>query len=117
MIVSRPVKARAMRMASIVASEPEFTKRHLGSLKFFLRCSATIDASLRSADENCEAELHALLDGLDDDGVGVALDHAAEAVVEVADLAAVHVEDTGALAVGEVDRVGVARLVRRRRRP
>ena len=39
--VSRPVKPRAMRMASMVASEPEFTKRHFGSLKFRARCSAT----------------------------------------------------------------------------
>ena len=42
---SRPVKARATRMASIVASEPELTKRHCGSLKAPARCSAMMMAS------------------------------------------------------------------------
>ncbi len=42
---SRPVKARATRMASIVASEPELTKRHCGSLKAPERCSAMMMAS------------------------------------------------------------------------
>ena len=44
-MVSRPVKARATRMASIVASEPELTKRHCGSLKAPARCSAMMMAS------------------------------------------------------------------------
>ena len=57
------------------------------------------------------AEFAALLDGLDDGRVRVPLHHAAEAVVEVAQLLAVDRVDLGALAVGEVHRVGIARLV------
>ena len=58
------------------------------------------------------AQLDALLHGFDDGGVGVSLDHAAERVVEVADFASVDVPDAGALAVGEVDRIRVAHLIR-----
>ncbi len=58
------------------------------------------------------AERRALLDGLDDERVGVALDHAAVAVVEVDDLLALDAPDVRALAVGEVDRVRVTRVVR-----
>ena len=57
------------------------------------------------------AQRRALLDGLDDDRMGVALHHAAVAVVEVADLLAVDRVDLGALAVREVDGVRVARVV------
>src|SRR5665648_211673 len=63
-----------------------------------------------------EAELGAqrrtLLDGLDDQRVGVALDHAAVAVVEVGDLLAVDRPDVRAFAVRVVDGVRVARMVR-----
>ena len=52
-------------------------------------------------------------DGLRDHVVRVALHHRAEAVVEVEVLVAVDVPDLGALAVGEVDRPRIARLVRR----
>ncbi len=58
------------------------------------------------------AEWGALLDGLDDERVGVPLDHAAVAVVEVDDLLALDAPDVRALAVSEVDRVRVARVVR-----
>ena len=57
------------------------------------------------------AERRALLDGLDDGRVGVALDHAAVAVVEVADLLAVDRPDVRALAVREVDGVRVAGVI------
>ena len=58
------------------------------------------------------AERRALLDGLDDERVGVALDHAAVAVVEVDDLLALDAPDVRALAVGEVDGVRVTRVIR-----
>ena len=45
MIVSRPVSARAMRMASIVASEPELTKRQRASSKRRASSSATATVS------------------------------------------------------------------------
>ena len=45
MIVSRPVAARAIRIASIVASEPELTKRQRGRPKRALSSSATMIAS------------------------------------------------------------------------
>jgi len=54
----------------------------------------------------------ALLDGLDDERMGVALDHAAVAVVEVDDLPALDAPDVRTLAVGEVDRVRIARMIR-----
>ena len=60
------------------------------------------------------AERVALRDRLADGGVGVALDHRAEAVVEVEVLVAVDVPDERAGAALEVDRPGVAQLVRRR---
>ena len=41
MIVSRPLRPRAIRIASIVASEPEFVKRHLGRPKRRASSSAT----------------------------------------------------------------------------
>ena len=78
-----------MRMASMVASEPEFTKRHLGSLKAPGQVLGHDDRVLGGQGE-LGAQLTALLDGLDDGRMGVALHHAAEAVVEVADLLAVH---------------------------
>ena len=55
-----------------------------------------------------------LLDRLDDGRMGVALDHRAEAVVEVDVLRLVDIPDLRALAVREVDRPGIARLVGRR---
>ena len=58
------------------------------------------------------AERRALLDGLDDGGMGVALHHAAVAVVEVGDLLAVDAPDVRALAVRVVDRVGIAGVIR-----
>ena len=58
------------------------------------------------------AERRALLDGLDDQRVGVALDHAAVAVVEVGDLLAVHRPDVRTLAVRVVHGVRVAGVVR-----
>ena len=87
-MVSRPVKARATRMASIVASEPELTKRHLRQLEGAGEVLGHDDGVLGRQAE-LRAERGALLDGLDDGGVGVALDHAAVAVVEVGDLLAV----------------------------
>ena len=44
-IVSRPVLARAIRIASIVASEPELTKRQRGRPKRRFSSSATKTAS------------------------------------------------------------------------
>jgi len=58
------------------------------------------------------AKLTALLDRLDDHRVGMSLDHAPEAVVEVTELKPVDAEDARALAVGEVEGVRVARLIR-----
>ena len=58
------------------------------------------------------AEFHALLHGFDDGGVGVPLDHATECVVEVTVFAPVDAPDAGALAVGEVERIRVAHLIR-----
>ena len=107
---SRPVKPRATRMASIVASEPEFTKRHCGSLKAPGEVLGHDDGVLGRQAE-LGAERRALLDGLDDGGMGVALDHAAVAVVEVGDLLALDAPDVRALAVGEVHRVRVAGVI------
>ena len=59
------------------------------------------------------ALLHALDDGLRDDRMGMALDHRAEAVVEVDHLGAVDVPDVRADAAIEVDRPRIAELVRR----
>ena len=59
------------------------------------------------------ALLHALDDGLRDDRVRMALDHRAEAVVEVDHLRAVDVPDVRADAALEVDRPRIAELVRR----
>ena len=59
------------------------------------------------------ALLHALDDSLRDDRVGMALDHRAEAVVEVDHLRAINVPDVGADAALEVDRPRIAELVRR----
>ena len=60
------------------------------------------------------AERVALLDRGADRGVGVALDHRAEAVVEVVVLVAVDVPDERAAAALEVDRPRIAELVGRR---
>jgi hypothetical protein len=44
-MVSRPVTPRAMRMASIVASEPELANRHCGSRKRRVSSSLTMTES------------------------------------------------------------------------
>ena len=71
------------------------------------------DGRVRGRGGEMAAERVAIGDGLGDRGVSVALHHAAEAVVEVAVLAAVDVPHLRAAAVAEVDRVRVPRLVRR----
>ena len=60
-IVSRPVVARAMRIASIVASEPEFTNRQRGRPKRAESSSATIDPVLGRRGE-VRSQLDACLD-------------------------------------------------------
>ena len=51
MIVSRPVAPRAMRIASIVASVPEFVNRHFGRAKRRANSSATNAASSVGAEK------------------------------------------------------------------
>ena len=109
MILSRPVAARATRIASIVASVPELTNRICSSWKRSQIASASAIVS-----GVVTAKWIALLGGLgerlDDLRVGVADDVDAEAAVEVLVLGAVDVPDARALALLEVDRVGVAGL-------
>ena len=105
-----PVSARAIRIASIVASEPEFTKRQRSSPKRCARSSATTMASSVTA-AKWVPERRPRPQRLHDRGVGVALDHRAEAVVEVPVAVAVDVGDARPLAGDEVDRPRVAQLV------
>ena len=109
MILSRPVAARATRIASIVASVPEFTNRICSSWKRSQIASASAIVS-GVVTAKWIALLAALVERLDDLGVGVADDVDAEATVEVLVLLAVDVPDARALPLLEVDRVGVAHL-------
>ena len=109
MILSRPVAARATRIASIVASVPEFTNRICShwNREQISSASATVVSVVTA---KWIAVVGRLLDRLDDLRVGVP-DHVdAEPAVEVGVLGAVDVADLGALAVLEVHGVGVARL-------
>ena len=82
------------------AGEPEALLQLLGD-----------DDRILSHRGEVRAERDALAHRRDDRRVGVALDHRAEAVVEVPVLVAVDVADPRALAVDEVDRPRVAQLV------
>ena len=112
-MTSRPVAARATRMASMVASVPELAKRTLSSSKRRQISSASatvVGVGAAKWVPVCDG----LGDGLDDLGVGVAGDADPEPAVEVEVLVAVDVPHVAALAPIDVDRVGVAGLERRR---
>ena len=112
-IVSRPLRPRAIRIASIVASEPEFVKRHLGRPKRRASSSATTIPSSVGAAKCVPSRTRSEI-AFDDRRMRVAHDHRAEAVVEVPELAAVDVPDRRSLAALDVDRPRVARVVRGR---
>ena len=109
MMTSRPVAARATRIASIVASVPEFTNRiwsHWNRSQI-ASASATVFSVVTA---KWIASSAAFLMRLDDQWVGVADDVDAEPTVEVGVLGAVDVPDLRTLAVTQVHGVGVTRL-------
>ena len=109
---SRPVAARATRIALIVASVPEFAKRTCSSWN--RRHSSSANSTVSSVGAaKCVPVCAARVDRLGDLRVRVADDHAAEAAVGVDVLVAVDVPDVRAAALAQVDRVGVAGLERR----
>ena len=111
--VSRPVAARAMRMASIVASVPELANRTWSSSK--RRQSSSASATVTGVGAAKWVPVGGRVgDGLDDLGMGVADDAHAEPAVEVGVLVAVDVPHLRAEAALDVDRVGIAGLERRR---
>ena len=93
---SRPVKPRAMRTASSVDSVPLLVNRHCGRPKRLASSSADDRDPRRRAGRSASPCATALGDRVDDQRVGVADDHDAEAVVEVDVLVAVDVPDAAA---------------------
>ena len=88
--LSRPVAARAMRMASIVASVPELAKRTGVEVEAAAQLLGERDRD-RGRGGEVRAGARRLLDRLDDLGVRVPDDVDAEAAVEVEVLGAVDV--------------------------
>ena len=93
---SRPVAARATRIALIVASVPELAKRTFSSRK--RRHSSSANSTMSSVGAaKCVPVRRRARDRLDDLRVGVPDDHAAEAAVRVDVLVAVDVPHPCAL--------------------
>ena len=104
---SRPVTALASFTAAMFDSVPEFVKRQERQAEAAVQLLGDLHRLLGGGAE-VGAERGALADRRDDRGVGVALDHRAEAVVEVDVLVAVDVPDARALAALDVDGPRVA---------
>ena len=109
---SRPVAARATRIALIVASVPEFANRTCSRLK--RRHSSSANSTVSSVGTaKCEPLSDRAFDRLDDLRVRVPDDHRTEAAVGVDVLVAVDVPDLRAATLAQVDRVRIADLERR----
>ena len=112
-MTSRPVAARATRIAVMFDSVPELVNRTWSHSN---RRHSSSASATRLLDRH--REVHAVgggvADRLGDHRVGVADGHRPEAVVEVAVLVAVDVPHLGADAPGQVQRVGIAELEARR---
>ena len=104
-ILSRPVKARARRMACIVASLPEVARRAMSQKVRSVHQLARADLVLAGQAE-ADAQPHPLVDGVVDARVAVAQDGRPVAHAEVDVLVVVDVPDPAALAARDVDGVG-----------